>query len=68
MNPRHVVPWAVLCIFGIFATIPALFVIGIGAGADWMNDCFVIGLVFVTPTVLSIVIAESGWQLRRCQK
>lgn len=64
-----VVPWAVLCIFGIVATIPALIVIGIGAGAaqaDWMSDSFIIGLVFVTPTVLAIAIAELyRWWINR---
>lgn len=56
-----VIPWAMLCIFGILATIPALFVVGIGAGAaqaDWMSDAFVIGLLFVTPTMLAVAISE----------
>lgn len=55
------IPWAILCILGIVGTIPAIFVIGIGAGAaqaDRMSDEFIIGLVFVTPTVLAIAIAE----------
>lgn len=56
-----VVPWVFLCIFGILTTLPVIFVMGIGAGAaqaDWMSDEFIIGLVFVTPTILAIAIAE----------
>ncbi len=64
-----VIPWAILCIFGIVATIPAIFVIGIGAGgaqADWMSDAFIIGLVFVGSTVLAIAIAEFlRWRIDR---
>ncbi len=56
-----VIPWAILCIFGIVGSIPAILVVGVGAAAaqaDWMGDAFVIGLLFVTPTVLAIAIAE----------
>ena len=60
-----VIPWFCLCIFGFLATLPIFIVIGIGAGAaqaDWMSDEFIIGLVFVTPTILAMVIAEIGRQ------
>jgi hypothetical protein len=64
-----VIPWAVLCVFGIIATIPALIVIGIGAGAaqaDWMSDAFIIGLVFLMPTILAVAIAEFfSWRGQR---
>ena len=53
--------WLVLCVFGVLATVPVVMVIGIGAGAaqaDGMSDEFAIGLVFVLPTILAIVIAE----------
>ena len=56
-----VIPWLFLCILGIMATIPLFFFIGAGAGAaqaDWMSDEFIIGLVFVLPTFLAVVIAE----------
>lgn len=42
------IPWAILCVFGILATVPLLIPIRIGAGAaqaDWMSDGFIIGLV-----------------------
>jgi ABC-type uncharacterized transport system permease subunit len=56
-----VFPWMLICILGIIATIPILFIVGIGAGAtqvDWMSDEFIWGLVLVTPTVLSVTIAH----------
>lgn len=50
---------------GILATLPIVVVMGIGAGAaqaDWMSDEFIMGLVFVTPTILAMIIAEIGRQ------
>lgn len=68
-----VIPWAVLCVFGIFATVPLVCLVGMGAGAaqaDWMSDAFLWGLLFVTPTLLAIGIAEvcKRWSFRgdRC--
>lgn len=55
------IPWAAVCIVGIIATIPIVALIGIGAGAaqaDWMSDGFIIGLLIVTPTTLSLMASE----------
>lgn len=55
------VPWIVMTIFGILATIPLLMVIGMiagGAQADWMSDAFVIVLLLIAPTVMATVISE----------
>ena len=60
------IPWMILCIFGILATVPLFVLVGITAGgthADWMSDEFIIGLVFVIPTILAIAIAE--WRRSR---
>jgi|688.fasta_scaffold814899_2 cell division protein FtsW (lipid II flippase) len=60
------IPWVILCIFGILATLPLFVFVGINAGgaqADWMSGGFIIGLVFVTPTILAISIAE--WRRAR---
>ena len=60
------IPWVILCIFGILATLPLFVFVGINAGgaqADWMSDEFIIGLVFVIPTILAIAIAE--WRRAR---
>ena len=54
-----VAPWAVLCSFGIIMTVPIIFIIGMGAGAaqaDWMSDEFIVTLIFITPTMLTIAI------------
>jgi hypothetical protein len=56
-----VIPWLFLCLWGIIATLPVVFVIGFLAGAaqaDWMSDEFMFGLFFATPTILAIAIAE----------
>jgi uncharacterized membrane protein YcjF (UPF0283 family) len=56
-----IIPWAILCILGIIATLPIFLLIGIGAGAaqaDWMSDGFIIVVCFVIPTFLAILIAE----------
>lgn len=50
--------WAALCIVGIILTLPLFFVIGMGAGAaqaDWMSDGFVIVVIIILPTGLSIL-------------
>ena len=60
------IPWMILCIFGVLATLPLFVLVGINAGgaqADWMSDEFIIGLVFVIPTILAIAIAE--WRRAR---
>ncbi|MEC5126144.1 hypothetical protein VSU19_05255 [Verrucomicrobiales bacterium BCK34] len=63
------ITWAVLCIFGIVATIPFAFVVGIVSGvvqADWMDDAFLAGLECVTPTILALAIAEfMRWRINR---
>lgn len=63
------IPWAVVCMFGIIATIPIVALIGFGAGAaqaDWMSDGFIIGLVIVTPTTLSLIAsALLNWKMAR---
>lgn len=58
-------PWALLNILGIVATIPQLipllFVIGLSAGtaqADWMSDGFVYSVCFVLPTAISIAFSH----------
>ena len=51
-------PWVTFCVFGIVLIIPIFFLIGTWAGAaqaDWMSDNFIFTLVFIIPTVLSIL-------------
>ena len=62
-----IIPWAILCIFGIIATIPSVVAVSaFGAQADAFSDAFDIGQFVVMPTLLSILIAELyKWRTRR---
>ena len=55
------IPWIAICITGLLAIFPFLFIAMLGAAgaqADWMSDAFVIVAFFAAPTIASIVISE----------
>ncbi len=53
------IPWAICCFYGVVLAAPIVLGVGMlsaGAQADWMSDEFMVTLLFVLPTVLSMLV------------